>query len=108
MKIFLAIIFIFMAVSVGATPFLTSNAQTGATTYQISGGPAWLPTSVAAVSGAMRVDLGPIAVPGTYNITARACRNDAIWGVQCGASGNYTLTCPTPPNFTAPILNVIP
>jgi len=108
MKLFLTIIFCLMAVTVNASPFLISNAQTGVTTYQISNGPSWLPSSVTANNGAMRVDLGTIAVPGTYNITARACKTDAIWGNQCGPSGSFTLTCPAPVTFTAPVLSIIP
>jgi hypothetical protein len=91
-----------------AAPFLISNVQTGATSYQIAGGPTWLPSTVATTTGAMRVDLGTIAVPGTYNITARACKTDAIWGSQCGPTAPFTLTCPAPVTFTAPVLSIVP
>ena len=82
-----------------------TNPQPGATLYQLTG-PSWLPASIPATSGTFRLDLGPIAQPGTYSITSKACKVDPLWGIQCGPVGNYTLTCYPPVTFVAPILGL--
>ena len=91
-------------VSAQAAPFLVSNAQTGATTYQITGGPSWLPSTVTATNGAMRVDLSNY-VAGTWTLKAKACKTDPNFGPVCSPEGTFTLTCPSN-TFTAPILSI--
>jgi hypothetical protein len=99
MKLVLTILFCMVSVTVFANPFLVSDKQAGATSYQITGAPDWLPKPVVS-DGSMRIDLGTY-YEGTWNIKVKAC-ND-IW---CGPEADYTLTCPAP--LTAPVLKIEP
>ncbi len=98
MKYILSIAIILTALSCQGAPYLVSNEQTTATRYEITGGPAWLPSSVNGT--AIRIDLANYQ-QGTWAIKAKAC-ND-IW---CGPEDDYTLTCPAP--LTAPVLKIEP
>jgi hypothetical protein len=106
-RIILALVIIFMAVTAQANPFLTSNAQVGATSYQITGAPSWFPASVIN-AGRVGIDLANYQA-GTWPLTVKACKTDSVWGVQCGPAVSYTLTCPSPTGgFVAPVMTISP
>ena len=99
MKYILAIAIILIALSVQGAPFLVSDRQASATSYQITGGPSWLPVPVVA-DGTMRIDLGTY-YEGTWAIKVKACT-----GMFCGPETDFTLTCPAP--LKAPVLTIEP
>ena len=104
----MAIAIILVASTVFATPFLQSNTQAGATSYQITGAPSWIPSMVSTTTGQMRIDLGTYQA-GTWPVTVKACKTDPLWGVQCSPTTPYTLTCPSPSGgLTAPTLTIVP
>lgn len=106
MKTLCIVIFCLVAVTVFASPFLVSDNQATATSYQITGGPAWLPTTV--LGTAIRIDLANYQ-QGTWPLRVRACKTDPVYGVQCSPEGNFTLTCPSPTGgLTAPVLRIEP
>ena len=74
MKTLLSIIFVLIATTVFATPFLVSDPQSGVTSYQITG---WSETNVVAQSdGSLRMDVASASV-GTTPLTVKACN---VWG----------------------------
>ncbi len=75
MKTLLSIIFVLIATTVFATPFLVSDPQSGVTSYQLTG---WSETNVVAqADGSLRMDVGSAVQGTTYNLTIAACN---IWG----------------------------
>lgn len=75
MKTLLSIIFVLIATTVFATPFLVSDPQTGVTSYQLTG---WSETNVIAqADGSLRMDVGSAVQGTTYNLTIAACN---VWG----------------------------
>lgn len=109
----IAIIILEMVVVLGivavccANPFLQSNTQASATTYTITGGPSFIPSSVSTTNGQMRVDLANYT-QGTWPIVVRACKTDPMYGQQCSPTTNYTLTCPSPTGgLTAPVITIV-
>jgi hypothetical protein len=106
MRTIFTIIFCLVAVMASASPFLVSNEQATATSYHISGGPAWLPSTVQGTS--INIDLANYQ-EGTWEIRARACKVDPVFGLQCSAEGSYTLVCPAPTGgLNAPVLRIQP
>jgi hypothetical protein len=100
------VVFLTFMATASAAPFLVSDNQATATSYQITGGPAWLPTTV--LGTAIRIDLANYQ-PGTWELKARACKTDPAFGVQCSPEGNFTLSCPEPTGgLTAPVLSIVP
>lgn len=99
MKLALTILFCLVATVAFANPFLVSDKQAGATSYQITGAPDWLPKPVVS-DGSMRIDLANYT-EGTWAIKVKACN-----GVFCSPEADYTLTCPAP--LTAPVLKIEP
>jgi hypothetical protein len=74
MKTLLSIIFILFAVTAFASPFLISDPNPGATSYQLTG---WTPSTIAAQSdGSLRMDVASASV-GTTPLTVKACN---VWG----------------------------
>jgi len=75
MKTLLSIIFVLIATTVFATPFLVSDPQSGVTSYQITG---WSETNVTAqADGSLRMDVAEAVQGTTYNLTIAACN---VWG----------------------------
>ena len=75
MKTLLSIIFILFAVTAFASPFLISDPNPGATSYQLTG---WSETTVTAqADGSLRMDVGSAVQGTTYNLTIAACN---VWG----------------------------
>ena len=75
MKTLLSIIFVLIATTVFATPFLVSDPQSGVTSYQITG---WSETNVVAqADGSLRMDVADAVQGTTYNLTIAACN---VWG----------------------------
>ena len=75
MKTLLSIIFVLIATTVFASPFLVSDPQTGVTRYQLTG---WGVTSVdAQADGSLRMDVADAVQGTTYNLTIAACN---VWG----------------------------
>ena len=75
MKTLLSIIFILFAVTAFASPFLISDPNPGATSYQLTG---WTPSTIAAqADGSLRMDVGSAVQGTTYNLTIAACN---VWG----------------------------
>ena len=75
MKTLLSIIFILFAVTAFASPFLISDPNPGATSYQLTG---WSETNVVAqADGSLRMDVGSAVQGTTYNLTIAACN---VWG----------------------------
>ena len=75
MKTLLSIIFVLIAATVFASPFLVSDPQSGITSYQITG---WSETNVVAqADGSLRMDVGSAVQGTTYNLTIAACN---VWG----------------------------
>jgi hypothetical protein len=75
MKTLLSIIFILFAVTAFASPFLISDPNPGATSYQLTG---WSETTVTAqADGSLRMDVADAVQGTTYNMTVAACN---IWG----------------------------
>jgi len=75
MKTLLSIIFILFAVTAFASPFLISDPNPGATSYQLTG---WTPSTIAAQSdGSLRMDVASAVQGTTYNLTIAACN---VWG----------------------------
>ena len=71
MKTLLSIIFVLIAATVFASPFLVSDPQSGVTSYQITG---WSETNVTAqADGSLRMDVGSAVQGTTYNLTVAAC-----------------------------------
>ena len=101
MKYIIAIAIILMALSVqgNASPWLVSDSQPSATSYQIIGAPDWLPKPVVA-NGTMRIDLGTY-YEGTWALKVKACN-----GLFCSPETDYILTCPAP--LKAPVLTIEP
>ena len=95
-KIFLVLCLVLAATTVQAAPFLTSDPQTGVTSYTLTG-PAWVPASVTAqANGSLRLDVAPSAV-GSTSLTVKACNVDPVWGTQCSASVPFVYTRPVVP-----------
>ena len=70
MKTLLSIIFILFAVTAFASPFLISDPNPGATSYQLTG---WSETNVVAqADGSLRMDVGSAVQGTTYNLTIAA------------------------------------
>jgi len=75
MKTLLSIIFILFAVTAFASPFLISDPNPGATSYQLTG---WSETNVTAqADGSLRMDVADAVQGTTYNLTIAACN---VWG----------------------------
>jgi len=105
-RIILAIAILLIAVTASASPYLVSDNQSAATSYRITGGPAWLPATFN--GSALRVDLANYQ-QGAWPIKVRACRTDPLYGVQCSAETEYTLTCPSPTGgLNKPVLSISP
>lgn len=75
MKTLLSIIFILFAVTAFASPFLISDPNPGATSYQLTG---WSETNVVAqADGSLRMDVAEAVQGTTYTLTIAACN---VWG----------------------------
>ena len=108
MRAILAVlIFLAMAASAQAAPFVICDPQTGVTFYKLTG-PAWVPATVPAqADGSIKWDIA-VASVGATTITAAACKTDAIWGEQCSAySPPFTFTRPASPSLPA-LIRLIP
>jgi len=69
------ILFILIASLASASPFLVSDPNAGATSYQLTG---WSETNVTAqADGSLRMDVGSAVQGTTYNLTIAACN---VWG----------------------------
>lgn len=67
-------LFILLAVTVYASPFLACDPQEGVTYYQLTG---WPETTVTAqADGSLRMDVGSAVQGTTYNLTIAACN---VW-----------------------------
>jgi hypothetical protein len=94
MKTLLSIIFVLIATTVFATPFLVCDApdpSEGITHYKLTG---W---SIDTTPAPLHMDVASASV-GTTNITVAACRADAVWGEQCSIYVPFALTRPGVPS----------
>jgi hypothetical protein len=94
---FLLALLVVPAVSYSAGPYLVFDAQTGVTSYKVTG-PAWVPTTPVAAQpdGSLKMDVSAATI-GTSNLTVQGCWTDAIWGEQCSSTVPFTFTRPGKP-----------
>lgn len=86
-------LFILLAVTVYASPFLACDPQEGVTYYQLTG---WTQaTEPAQADGSIKLDVATAQV-GTTPLTVKACKTDAVWGVLCSEAVPFDLTRPSP------------
>ena len=93
MKTLLSIIFVLIATTVFATPFLVSDPQTGVTRYQLTG---WGVTSVdSQADGSLRMDVADAVQGTTYNLTIAACN---VWGCSVTVPFVFQKQLPSAPS----------
>jgi hypothetical protein len=88
----IVLVMVFLASSAFASPFLVCDPQAGVTSYQLTG-PSWVPTIPvpAQADGSIKLDVATASV-GANSLTAKACKDDPIWGVLCSEAVPFVFT----------------